>query len=107
MFDCSYVSMPVNCQRPISWCLTGPWRDVIASLKVTPSSFLNISSEIVVTSALVSILNWTGFPFNSNSAIHWLSLLWVDISSIVPRKDSSLTVSVHIVAKFVTDLHTD
>ena len=58
-------------------------------------------------SAPVSVLNWTGFPFNSNSTIHWLSLLCVDIISIVPRKSSSLTVSVCIVAKFVTDLHTD
>ena len=49
----------------------------------------------------------TGFPFNSNSIIHWLSLLCVDVISIVPRKGSSLTVSVRIVAKSVTDLHTD
>ena len=69
--------------------------------------FLEYSSEIAVTSAPVSILNWTGFLFNSNSTIHWLSLLCVDIISIVPRKGSSLTVSVHIVTKFVTDLHTD
>ena len=69
--------------------------------------FLEYSSKIAVTSAPVSILNWTGFPFNSNSIIHWLSLLCVDVISIVPKKGSSLTVSVHIVAKFVTDLHTD
>ena len=69
--------------------------------------FLEYSSEITVASAPVSILNWTGFPFNSNSIIHWLSLLCVDVISIVTRKGSSLTVSVHIVAKFVTDLHTD
>ena len=61
------------------------------------------SSETAVMFAPVSILNWTGFPFNSNLIIHWLSLLCVDI---VPRKGSSLTLSVRIVA-FVTDLHTD
>ena len=69
--------------------------------------FLEYFSEIAVTSAPVSILNWTGFPFNSNSIIHWLSLPCVDVISIVPRKGSLLTVSVCIVAKFVTDLHTD
>ena len=69
--------------------------------------FLEYSSEIAVMSAPVSILNWTSFPFNSNSIIHWLSLLCVDIISIVPRKGSLLTVSVRIVAKFVADLHTD
>ena len=58
-------------------------------------------------SAPVSILNWTGFPFNSNLIIHWLSLLCIDIISIAPKKGSSLTVSVRIVAKFVTDLHTN
>ena len=69
--------------------------------------FLEYSSEIAVMSATVSILNWTGFPYKSNSIIHCLSLLCVDVISIVPRKGSSLTVSVRIVAKFVTDLHTD
>ena len=69
--------------------------------------FLEYSSEITVMSAPVSMLNWTGFPFNSNSIIHWLSLLCVDVISIVPRKGSSLTVSVRIVAKVVTNLHTD
>ena len=74
-------------------CLAGPWRDLFLKL---------------VTSAPWSIiLNWTGSPFNSNSIIHWLSLLCVDVISIVPTKGSSLTVSVRIVAKFVTDLHTD
>ena len=67
--------------------------------------FLEYSSEIAVTSAPVSMLNWTGFPLNNNSIIHWLSLLCVDVISIVPRKDSLLTVSIRIVAKFVTDLH--
>ena len=69
--------------------------------------FLECSSEIAFTSALVSLLNWTGFLFNNNSIIHRSSLLCVDIISIVPRKDSLLTVCVRIFAKFVTDLHTD
>ena len=70
--------------------------------------FLEYTSEIAVTSASVSILNWTGFPFNSNSIIQALVILTVCRCYLdCARKGSSLTVSVRIVAKFVIDLHTN
>ena len=100
--------MPMNCPRIISWSLLGWTMEGFTCFSQSDSiQFSEYSSKIAVTSAPVSILNWTGFPFNSNSTIHWLSLLCVDIILIVPRKGSLLTVSVHIVVKFMTDLHTD
>ena len=77
VFDCWYLSMAMNCPCIISWCLLG-WTMEI-------HLFLEYSSENAAMSAPVLILNWTGFPFNSNSIIYWLSLLCVDVISIVPE----------------------
>ena len=105
VFDCWYVSMAMTCPRIISWCLPG-WTmggftcfSQSDSIQFQEYFFWNCSYACTR-----SILNWTSYPFKSNSTIY---LLCADIISTVPRKGSLLTVSAHIVAKFVTDLHND
>ena len=64
VFDCWYVSIPMNCPRIISWWLLG-WtmEDLPVSLKVTPSSFQNILLKLQLR-WLHQYQSWLGMVFH-------------------------------------------